>query len=459
MSAAASTSTISTRPEVHFLVLVHGMWGNVQHLAEAARIIREVKGDKDQDGRTLEVLVAETNQEESTYDGFDWGGERVADEVEEAVAKIEESGRKVTRFSVTGYSLGGLISRYMIGVLYQRGFFETHTPANFNTFATPHIGLPQYPNWISKLGSVLGPRILSRSGEQFYAVDKWSKSGRPLLEVMADPKGIFYEALSMFPNARIYANAVNDRTVPYVTAAIEFEDPFLNPDENGIVPSFNEKYKPIMASFAVTSAAVAKKAKPKPLSKQWFVDIKDHKPAVPPFLQFRFPGNLLIYLAWPILFPTFISLAILRLSLSSRASRRRIKLLEGEDAFKTRLVNVLAGMEKEVEDVLVDMMNDPGSAARDDPAAAATTTTISASPATGASEAKDKKDKKGPVLTPVQRQCATWLNTLPNLKKEVVFIHPTLNAHAVIISRDPARFPAHKDGEGVLRHWADHFEL
>lgn len=30
--------------------------------------------------------------------------------------------------------------------------------------------------------------------------------------------------------------SVNDRTVPYVTSAIELEDPFLNPDENGIVP-------------------------------------------------------------------------------------------------------------------------------------------------------------------------------------------------------------------------------
>jgi dienelactone hydrolase len=63
----------------------------------------------------LEVLVAETNRDESTYDGFDWGGERVAEEVEAAIAAIESSGRKVTHFSVTGYSLGGLISRYMIG--------------------------------------------------------------------------------------------------------------------------------------------------------------------------------------------------------------------------------------------------------------------------------------------------------------------------------------------------------
>jgi hypothetical protein len=70
--------------------------------------------------------------EESTYDGFDWGGERVAEEVRlstsfsplyishhtqvlDAIRKIEDSGRKVTHFSVTGYSLGGLIARYMIG--------------------------------------------------------------------------------------------------------------------------------------------------------------------------------------------------------------------------------------------------------------------------------------------------------------------------------------------------------
>lgn len=62
MSAVASSSAISAPSEVHFLVLVHGMWGNVQHLAEAARIIREMKGDQDQDGRKLEVLVAETNR-------------------------------------------------------------------------------------------------------------------------------------------------------------------------------------------------------------------------------------------------------------------------------------------------------------------------------------------------------------------------------------------------------------
>ena len=90
----------------------------------------------------------------------------------------------------------------------QRGFFDKVTPVNFNTAATPHIGLPRYRTVISGLFAFFGPRLLSRTGEQFYAVrpalvapaehgsyevlsiyqvDKWSQTGRPLLEVMADP--------------------------------------------------------------------------------------------------------------------------------------------------------------------------------------------------------------------------------------------------------------------------------
>jgi hypothetical protein len=80
----------------------------------------------------------------------------------------------------------------LISILHQRDFFATVTPVNFNTVATPHIGLLRYPSFFSKLGSFFGPRVLSRTGEQFYATDKWSKTGKPLLEVMADPgEGLF----------------------------------------------------------------------------------------------------------------------------------------------------------------------------------------------------------------------------------------------------------------------------
>ena len=72
-------------------------------------------------------------------------------------------------------------------ILYHAGFFENVTPVNFNTIATPHAGVPRYPSLFSSVSSVLGPKLLSRTGEQFFCTDKWSRKGRPLLVVMADP--------------------------------------------------------------------------------------------------------------------------------------------------------------------------------------------------------------------------------------------------------------------------------
>jgi dienelactone hydrolase len=115
---------------VHLLVLIHGMWGNPNHLSELARIIRKERGGSSATTE-LKVLVAEANRDDSTYDGIDWGGERVAKEVcsplsqssplvdgnqvLDEVQKLKEDEKKVTHFSITGYSLGGLLARYVVG--------------------------------------------------------------------------------------------------------------------------------------------------------------------------------------------------------------------------------------------------------------------------------------------------------------------------------------------------------
>jgi hypothetical protein len=136
--------------------------------------------------------------DEGTYDGIDWGGERVTQEVRQRMfptiaqifdlkTKLETNGETITKFSITGYSLGGLVARYVIGILYQRSFFSSVTPVNFNTFATPHVGIPGYETLFNKLSRTLGPKLLGRTGTQFYAVDKWGPRDRPLLTVMSDP--------------------------------------------------------------------------------------------------------------------------------------------------------------------------------------------------------------------------------------------------------------------------------
>ena len=68
---------------IHLLVLVHGMWGNPDHLGEMNRIYEETLSETKigPDGERLHIIVPETNKESQTYDGIDWGGERVAQEV------------------------------------------------------------------------------------------------------------------------------------------------------------------------------------------------------------------------------------------------------------------------------------------------------------------------------------------------------------------------------------------
>lgn len=423
---------------IHLLVLVHGMWGNPQHLAELARIAEETHTTSNVDGTTLHILRAETIKDDSTYDGVDWGGERIAKEVVETVKELESKGDHVVRFSVTGYSLGGLIARYCIGVLYQQGFFDDIEAVNFNTIATPHCGLPRYPSFLSSVSSALGSKLLSRTGEQFYCVDKWSPKGRPLLVVMADPDRIFYQALAKFKQIRIYANAINDITVPYVTAAIDTKDPFAEHETSGIEMDFYEKYPRVIQKYAVPEVPPPQPAKPPVLTRDWFKSMTPSRPLMPPFLQFRFPLNLVLYSLLPILVPVFISLAILRLSLATRSSRARIKELEREAHNEGRqtLVHLFAELEREVEEAVVDFIDNPDPSPSYQP----------------------ENSKQHPIITPNHTRIATWLNSLP-IKKELAFFPAVRNSHAMIICRDVKRFEIHRLGEGVVRHWAQSFIL
>ena len=74
---------------VHLVVLAHGMWGNPNHLAEMDRIIREQRASEPgPSSERLITLMVKSNSEGSTYDGIDWGGERVADEVSLAMRAV-----------------------------------------------------------------------------------------------------------------------------------------------------------------------------------------------------------------------------------------------------------------------------------------------------------------------------------------------------------------------------------
>ncbi|KAJ7722437.1 putative serine esterase-domain-containing protein [Mycena maculata] len=441
--------------ETHLLVLIHGMWGNAGHLAELDRVVVETIP-----GPSLHVLRAETNQEDGREPSVTCAVDQLTEELQghmtgltgaasiaDEIEKLKKEGRTVTRFSITGYSLGGLVARYVIGVLRQRGFFENVAPVNFNTIATPHIGLPRYPSFFSSVTSFLGPKLLSRTGEQFYCADKWSAKGRPLLEVMADPDRIFYQALAAFETIRIYANTLNDVTVPYVTAAIEVEDIFAQQATNGLEVEIDEQYAHLIKSYTLPPVPPPPAPKPTMLSPSWFKQTKPSRPFLPPFLQFRFPMNIVLYAALPFLIPVVISMVLVRLSLATRSSRARIKLLESDASSREKLVYILAQLEHQVEGAVVEFIDDnAGTEPTKDPESARKP------------RCAPKPPSEQPILTPTQRRIAAALNRLP-LKKERAYFPHVRNSHAMIVCRDVKNFELHREGEGILRHWADSFVI
>ena len=147
-----------------------------------------------------------------------------------------------------------------------------------------------------------------------------------------------------------------------------------------------------------------------------------------------------------------------RFTLASRASHARVKLLEANpESTGKRLKNLLEKIEKNMEDTVEDVGEAflPGPKAVDED----TEWQSTGPPQSSALHRKQRKDKSQPVLTPAQCIMITNLNTLPNLSKHTVFIHPIRNSHGSIICRNIKTITEHRRGEGVLRHWADGMEL
>lgn len=76
----------------------------------------------------LHILVAKSNCGSLTYDGIELGGERLCQEIEDEVENLARRAQRIRRFSIAGYSIGGLVARYAVGLLDSQGFFDDITP-------------------------------------------------------------------------------------------------------------------------------------------------------------------------------------------------------------------------------------------------------------------------------------------------------------------------------------------
>lgn len=214
----------------------------------------------------LHILTAKGNSGSFTYDGIELGAERVTHEVEDTLEELKRQGKEIKKLSVVGYSLGGLVARYVVGLLYSNGWFSKLEPVNFTTFATPHLGVRTPLFGVqNKLWNLLGSRTLSVSGRQLFTIDMFRNNNQPLLSVLADPNSIFIQALAKFKNRALYANIINDRSAPYYTTCITQTDPFT--DLEAININYLPKYAPnILDPSNPVSPKVPSNSSPPPLS-------------------------------------------------------------------------------------------------------------------------------------------------------------------------------------------------
>jgi hypothetical protein len=392
----------------------------------------------------------------------------VAKEIEDKLEDLGRDGYRINKISVVGYSLGGLVARYAIGLLYHKGYFERIKPMTFTTFATPHLGVRTPSRGYSNhLWNVFGARTLSTSGRQLFTIDDFRETGRSILDVMTDPNSVFIHALAQFERRTLYCNIINDRSAVYYTTGISKTDPFTNLDELTLnhVPG----YEPVVLDPT------------NPLSpKHEILDL-------PTFYR-RFTTNssslirrLPIYLALTFIVPLASLIFLLNSGWQTFRSRRRIMLHQtspsnpfGSYRIPYFVQEMRAGLEDAFENVNASQQQeylDNGTEELAEPTPPASPKLNGNGHAHKSAESLlSEKDEDAPPSSPKLTRRSSRASDFPTLaltreqfgmikslddvgwRKYPVHITKSTHSHAAIIVRIPTR-QAFEEGKVVVRHW------
>lgn len=212
----------------HLIVLAHGLWGSCTNLARVESVIHHTLGKSNL--CTFHTFAPTSFAHFKTYDGIEAIGEYLIEELFKHLEILhDEHGITITEISFIGYSLGGLVVRYVIGELFDAGMFQTIKPGFFTTFATPHLGVTFYENTIL---NYLGSYFLGRTGYDLFI----SGGKNAIVYKLSDPQEKYYKGLKLFKTKITIANVKFDRTVGFYSAFISQYDPFK--DWNSIEPEY-----------------------------------------------------------------------------------------------------------------------------------------------------------------------------------------------------------------------------
>lgn len=440
------------------------LWGNPNHMRNVAKALR-AKHPADK----VNIFCAKRNSGSFTYDGIERGGERLCLEIEEELRAIEQRGGKIAQLSVVGYSLGGLVARYAIGLLYAKGVLDGLECKNFTAFASPFIGVrTPLHGWSNNVWNTLGARTLSMSGRQLFGIDKFRDTGRPLLAVMADTNSIFIKGLAKFERRTLYANIQNDRSAVYYTTYITKTDPYT--DLTKVRVNYAEGYEDVI----LDPVHPVEHIPPHSWKKDTFSEKVNKNLYRIPFM-----------IALAIFVPIGIIAFLINSAIQTVRSSKRIALHEngeaGIDYSEYRVPVLLNEIREAVEDAYEGLNSTQhqdylgSSSSSDDDSdsseaeATATAPLISqSSPTVFADKARARRASERNILrherkqsqpgqptlalAPAQFEMITALDSV-GWRKYPVYIHKNRHSHAAIILRLDKE--SHSEGHIVLKHWLE----
>lgn len=202
----------------HLFVVQHGMFGNSYFFNNFKKKLENAFHG------SIVMLPDKNNFLYSTF-GTQICGNKLLESIEETLQKHPDC----ISISFIGHSFGGIISRYTIGKLYEKKFFETIKPLAYISISTPHakvIGHHSLANFI--LNNCAG-----LTGKELFG-------STPMLEHLSDVNSSYFKGLELFPIKILYGNLFND-DVKCESACLYYNDTTIK-EENLVELITNRLY-------------------------------------------------------------------------------------------------------------------------------------------------------------------------------------------------------------------------
>jgi len=327
---------------------------------------------------------------------------------------------------------------------------------NFTTFASPHLGVrTPLRGWHNHIWNVLGARTLSASGRQLFTIDNFRDTGKPLLEVLAEPDSIFIKGLACFERRTLYANIVNDRSAVYYTTGISKTDPYTKLDK--LKMNYVKGYEDVVLDPDQPIAP----ADPEETDMTFYgAMLRNTQTTI---------GRLPIFCALAFFIPIAVVAFLINSGVQSLRSNRRIKLhergLAGIQPGNYRVPLLITGMREVVEDVYENLNSTQDNEylvagteedAAEGPSSPPQTPKKSNGTANGncleKAQSACKHDVPTLALAPYQFRMVQALDAV-GWRKYPVWIHKVRHSHAAIIVRTLK--DSFSEGKLVIKHWLD----